>query len=48
MSWASVLGTELNLELIELTLALAGSTLICLSTAVLFFAYHYIEDETRN
>lgn len=45
MSWKSILGSDLNLSLIELALALAGSSVLMLSAVLLFFAYNFFENE---
>ena len=48
MSWASILGSDLNLEFMEIALALTGSVLTFLSAILLFLAYHHIDDDTRG
>ena len=48
MSWASILGSDLNLEFMEIALALTGSVLTCLTAMLLFVAYHHIDDDTRG
>jgi hypothetical protein len=45
MSWKSILGSDLNLSLLELALALAGSSVPMLSAVLLFFAYNFFENE---
>ena len=45
MSWMSILGSDLNLSLLELALALAGSSVLMLSAVLLFFAYNFFENE---
>ena len=45
MSWKSILGSDLNLSLLELALALAGSSVLMLSAVLLFFAYNFFENE---
>ena len=45
MSWKSILGSDLNLSLLELALALAGSSVLMLSAVSLFFAYNFFENE---
>ena len=45
MSWKSILGSDLNLSLLELSLALAGSSVLMLSAVLLFFAYNFFENE---
>jgi hypothetical protein len=45
MSWKSILGSDLNLSLLELALALAGSSVLMLSAVLLFFAYNFFEKE---
>jgi len=45
MSWKSILGSDLNLSLLELALALAGSSVLMLSAVFLFFAYNFFENE---
>ena len=48
MSWASILGSDLNLEFMEIALALTGSVLTCLTAILLFVAYHHVDDDTRG
>ena len=45
MSWKSILGSDLNLSLLELALALAGSSVLMLSAVLLFVAYNFFENE---
>jgi hypothetical protein len=45
MSWKSILGSDLNLSLLELALALAGSSVLMLCAVFLFFAYNFFENE---
>ena len=45
MSWKSIFGSDLNLSLLELALALAGSSILMISAVLLFFAYNFIENE---
>ena len=45
MSWKSILGSDLNLSLLELALALVGSSVLMFSAVLLFFAYNFFENE---
>ena len=45
MSWKTIFGSNLNLSLLELALALAGSSVLMLSAVLLFFAYNFFENE---
>ena len=45
MSLKSILGSDLNLSLLELALALAGSSVLMLSAVLLFVAYNFFENE---
>lgn len=45
MSWKSIFGGDLNLNLLELALALAGSSILVISAGLLFFAYNFFENE---
>ncbi len=45
MSWNSIFGSELNLNFLELALALAGSSILMISAGLLFFAYNFFENE---
>ena len=48
MSWKSIFGSELNLSLLELALALAGSSILMLSAVLLFLAYNFFENEIEQ
>ena len=45
MSWKSIFGSDLNLNFLELALALAGSSILMISAGLLFFAYNFYENE---
>ena len=45
MSWKSIFGSDLNLNFLELALALAGSSILMISAGLLFFAYNFFENE---
>jgi len=45
MSWKSIFGSDLNLNFLELALALAGSSILMISAGLLFFAYNFFETE---
>ena len=45
MSWKSIFGSDLNLNFLELSLALAGSSILMISAGLLFFAYNFFENE---
>ena len=45
MSWKSIFGSEVNLSLLELALALVGSSILMLSAILLFLAYNFFENE---
>jgi hypothetical protein len=48
MSWKYIFGSELNLGLLELALALAGSSIIMLCAVLLFLAYNFFENELNK
>ena len=48
MSWKSIFGSEVNLSLLELSLALAGSTIIVFCAVLLFLAYNSFENELNK
>jgi len=48
MSWKYIFGSELNLGLLELALALAGSSMIMLCAVLLFLAYNFFENELNK
>mgnify|MGYP001113293811 CR=1 FL=1 len=48
MSWKSIFGSEVNLSLLELALALAGSTIIMFCAVFLLLAYTSFENELNK
>ena len=48
MSWKTIFGSDVNLGLLELALALVGSSILMLSAVLLFLAYNFFGNEMHR